>query len=72
MAEQITAVAVRDQATHDGLFVEMAYRGVIGSEAPSHVDVVAAARGARLPCRNGWTFTKVFFLLPQPLWMELI
>ncbi|KAJ7722088.1 hypothetical protein B0H16DRAFT_1789844 [Mycena metata] len=55
---EITAVAVRDQATHNGLFVEMAYRGVIGSEAPSHVDVVAAARGARLPCRNGWTFTK--------------
>ncbi|KAJ7754849.1 hypothetical protein B0H16DRAFT_1831582 [Mycena metata] len=55
---EITAVAVRDQATHDGFFVEMAYRGVIGSEAPSHVDVVAAARGARLPCHNGWTFTK--------------
>ncbi|KAJ7080144.1 hypothetical protein B0H15DRAFT_804135 [Mycena belliarum] len=55
---EIRAVAGRDQQTHDGLFVEMIYRTQVGSEPPSHIDVVAAARGARLACRNGWTFTK--------------
>ncbi|KAF8176258.1 hypothetical protein K438DRAFT_82254 [Mycena galopus ATCC 62051] len=54
---EATSVGERDQATHDAMLVEMLYRAVIGSEPPSHCDVVALAQAVRLPCRNGFTFT---------------
>ncbi|KAJ7436551.1 hypothetical protein FB451DRAFT_1417408 [Mycena latifolia] len=55
---EVSALKSRDQATHDGLLVEMLYRSVIGSEPPSHPDLIALATGFRLPCRNGFTFTR--------------
>ncbi|KAF7371961.1 hypothetical protein MVEN_00054100 [Mycena venus] len=54
---EATSVGERDQATHDAMLVEMLYRAVIGSEPPSHCDVIALAHAVRLPCRNGFTFT---------------
>lgn len=56
---KIVSVESRDQAAHDGLLVEMFYKSIIASEGPSHADVVALARNFRLPCRNGFTFTRV-------------
>ncbi|KAJ6467428.1 hypothetical protein C8R45DRAFT_1106169 [Mycena sanguinolenta] len=55
---ETSSLADRDQATHDGLLVEMFYKSMIASEGPSHTDVIALARNFRLPCRNGFTFTR--------------
>ncbi|KAJ7912831.1 hypothetical protein B0H13DRAFT_1874415 [Mycena leptocephala] len=55
---EIVSVESRDQEAHDGLLVEMFYKSIIASEGPSHAGVVALAKNFRLPCRNGFTFTR--------------
>ncbi|KAJ7511954.1 hypothetical protein B0H11DRAFT_2371466 [Mycena galericulata] len=55
---EMASVETRDEATHNGLLVELLYRAVIGSEPPTHPDVISLSRGFRLPCQNGFTFTR--------------
>ena len=51
----------RDQVAHDAIAANIIHQAVIGPEPANHPEIQAFLSGFRLPCRNGFDFTKVCY-----------
>ncbi|KAJ7667002.1 hypothetical protein DFH06DRAFT_1185214 [Mycena polygramma] len=61
---QVAAVRLRNGAQHIAMEPEMLYRGLIGSQPPSHAEPAAVFKGLQLRCANGFDFFQVICSFP--------